>query len=43
MKSPDPQEFAKQWIYFKTHFFLTTESQGSDVITDGLHQKQDWS
>lgn len=39
MKSPDPQESAKQGIYFKTQFFLATESLGSDLITDGLRQR----
>lgn len=43
MKSPDLQESAKQLIYFKTQFFLAMESQGSDLITNGLLQKQNWS
>lgn len=43
MKSPDSKESAKQGIYFKTQSFLASESQGSDLITDGLHQRENRS
>lgn len=43
MKNPDSKESAKQGIYFKTQSFLASESQGSDLITDGLHQRENRS
>lgn len=43
MKSPDSKDSAKQGIYFKTQSFLASESQGSDLITDGLHQRENRS
>lgn len=39
----DPQDSAQQEYYFETQSFLATESQDSDLITDGLHQRQNWS
>lgn len=42
-EKPRLKRISKQGIYFKTQSFLASESQGSDLITDGLHQRENRS